>query len=289
MHWFGNTRALGFPVPSIVTVHDLMVFSRPESFTRTKRAYLKTLLRLNSHDRAGTRFCPVSEATARDLQAKLRVTGDRVLTIPFMIQPMFRRASASVVQSFRVRLGLPDQFWLYVSHTYRHKNHVRLVEALGEVKTRGGSCWPLVLRGDPRDGEPELERAIDRLGLSQDVIRLPPLNYADLPALYSAASAFVFPSTFEGIGLPVVEAMACGCPTAVADLPSVREYAGDAALYYDSQSARSIADAMMLLQNNESLRMELRRRGELRSGIHSAVRVIGRLLAFYRDASRRGS
>jgi hypothetical protein len=129
-------------------------------------------------------------------------------------------------------------------------------------------AWPLVLRGNQQPGSPTLEELSARFGLAEHVIVLPHLNREDLSALYGAASALVFPSLYEGGGIPVLEAQACGCPVLASDLPAIREFAGDGALYMNPQSDVDMKRAMMALVEDPSGR---RAHSYMRSGAGDGI------------------
>jgi len=226
---------------------------------------------------------PVSEATARELQRVLNVASSQMVVIPVIIDSRFRPATYKEIVYFKSKYGLPDHFWLYVAHFYPHKNHLRLLQAYHRLKAnRSGPLWPLVLRGDPAGAEVEIEEAIAHLDLKHDVVFLPRLSEEEMPILYSAATGMIFPSLYEGGGIPVVEAIACGCPVAASDIPPIREFAGEAVLYFDPLDLESVAQTILKLQNSSDLRESQRRLG---LGVVEKFRqwnVIPRLLDAYR-------
>jgi glycosyltransferase involved in cell wall biosynthesis len=117
--------------------------------------------------------------------------------------------------------------------------------------------------------------------VSAKVVWLPRLDYADLPLLYSAATALVFPSLFEGGGIPVIEAMACGCPVAASTIPAVQEFAGNAALLFDPERDAGIKAAMETLQSDEALRRQLIQKGICRARDFLPALVVKNLTAAY--------
>jgi glycosyltransferase involved in cell wall biosynthesis len=143
----------------------------------------------------------------------------------------------------------------------------------------------LVLRGNPRGAEREIEAALSELKLRDSVFQLPPLPRGELPRLYAAASALVFPSVYEGAGIPVLEAMSCGCPVAASAIPAVREFAGEAALYFEPTDEASIAGAMQLMQEDPARRQRLREAGLRRAERYWPEAVAPLLTQAYRRAS----
>jgi glycosyltransferase involved in cell wall biosynthesis len=119
------------------------------------------------------------------------------------------------------------------------------------------------------------------LNLERDIIMLPRLHVTELPFLFSAATALVFPSLFEGGGIPVIEAMACGCPVIAANIPVVQEFAGDAASYFDPLDVSSIGKAMIAFQNDAKTRDLNRQTGLARAAEFKPRKVVGKLLNAY--------
>jgi len=286
MHWFANTRPVFASVPAVVTIHDVMVYADPSAFGLAKRAYLKVMLRLMARSSSRTTLCPVSEATAVEVANRLRIARGRMTVLPFVLDSRFGSCSADEVSLFRARHRLPARYWLYVGDTYHHKNHVRLLHAYASLLRSRYDTWPLVLRGDAREGESAVAATIQQLGLDDNVIRVPRLPEREMPLLYEAAQAMVFPSLYEGIGIPVLEALACGCPSVVGDLPSVRESVGDAAVYFNSAEVDSIREAMAALQSSPALRVSLQARARARAREHFAARVIPHALSVYERTAR---
>jgi len=285
LHWFSGTQALLNSVPSAVTCYDLHPFFRLGPYSPVKRLYLKFMVG-RAVRRAGV-VLPMSEATAADLEKILGASRSRMVVIPPVLEDELRPAPAADTARFREHHRLPGRFWLYVAHFHPHKNHLRLLEAYRRLAGEG-PAWPLVFRGDDKGSKEEVEKRIPELGLDKYVIFLPRLEAADLPILYSAATALVFPSLYEGGGLPVVEAMACGLPVAASRIPPVMEFAGDAALGFNPGDVASIAAAMRELAGDAGVRNVKRREGLDRAGNFRAEAVIPRLLdAYARAAAKR--
>jgi glycosyltransferase involved in cell wall biosynthesis len=258
-HLFG-TLPFGSRRPNVVTIYDLMVFERPHDFSPIRRAYVRTMRRRVA--RSATMIAPMSEYTATQLNGLLGVTADRLQVVPAAIGTNFHRRSEAERSSFRKRYALPKDFWLYVAGELPHKNHARLVEAYGQLRQRLPEAWPLVVRGPTASG---LDSLLGGSSWRSLVHLLPRIPDEEMPVLYSTASALVFPSLFEGGGLPVMEAMSCGCPVAASDIPTTYEFAGPAAVTFDPSNVESIIGAMRTLQQDADLRNELRALGLQRS------------------------
>lgn len=250
-HLFGTLPIFG-GVPSVVSVFDVMVFARPADFSPIKRSYLRHMRR-RAAQKASV-LAPMSNSTATAMHEWLSVPDERMVVIPPVSSPQFTRQTVDAVRTFRRTQELPDEFWLCVADAYPHKNLPGLLQALGRnLRTHGGG-WPLIIRGDPRD---HLLQQIQSEGLDGRVRFLPWLNELEMALLYSAASSLIFPTLYEGAGMPVLEAMACGCPVVASNIPTTREFAGAAALTFDPSSPEDIARAMRECEASSTLRADL--------------------------------
>jgi len=273
MHWFANVMTPFSRIPGVVTIHDLLPLHRPDLFSLKKRLYLKTMLGRTIHK--ARVLLPVSRATHGDLH----------IVLPAVIDEQFQPLERKYLGQFQSKYALPAKYFLYVAHTYPHKNHTGLLRAYSHLKSGGFEPWPLVLRGDAKEGEPGVNQLIKSLRLENDVIRLPHIQYDELPALYSGAGALVFPSIFEGGGIPVIEAMACGCPVVADRIPAILETAGDAALFFDTDHKNDLSQAMKTIQQNQDLRNKLKTNGKEITKKHDGKNITGKLISAYKMAS----
>lgn len=267
---------------TVLTVYDLIPILYPEAVSRRARWLFPYLLRLAL--RAAQRVIAISTATKEDLYRVAEVPENRIDVIPLAPDPRFVPQPGSVIARLRERLGLPSRYALYVGSNKPHKNLARLIEAWGLVsKTPEAAGWALIIAGvwDPR--YPEARQRAQALGLQDRVRFLGPVDEADLPALYGGAGLFVFPSLYEGFGLPVLEAMACGAPVVCSDRASLPEVAGDAALLVDPTDAEALAGAITRLLTDEDWRQEMRRRALVRAAEFSWERTARMTLAVYRE------
>lgn len=287
MHWFGNSAALFCSVPAVVTVHDLR--AAPPSLRTNgplKQAYLRFMI--SRTVRTAAVLVPVSNSTAEALCGEFGADRGKMIVVPNLVDERFKPEPREEVERFRQKYHLPREFWLYVAHFYPHKNHLRLVEAYSLLESKGVDAWPLVLRGDYCSTvERSVLSAIQALGLTGKVFWIPRLEVEEMRLLYSAATALVFPSAYEGAGRPVLEAMACGCPVVASDIPAVREHAGEAAAYFDPLQVDSIACAMAEFQRC-NLTHEARKRGLQGIVALSSGSVARRLFRAYQAACHQG-
>ncbi len=285
MHWFANTHAIINTVPSLVTVYDLQAFQNLYSFSKIKSLYLRTLIPYTA--RTARMLLPMSATTATELNHILGVPWTKMRVIPPCVNPAFQPAKQEDVLAFRRKYDLPTDFWLYVAHQYPHKNHVGLLRAYHKMKLNGIKPWPLVLRGDPAGAESEITETVSSLSLENDVKFLPRLSEIELPILFSAAGTLVYPSLYEGGGLPVIEAMACGLPVVASDIPAVREFAEDAVCYFDPSDINTMIGAMCAFQTDPDLRKKHRNRGLARAKEFQRHRIGQELVEAYTYVSQK--
>jgi len=240
-------------VPTVLTIYDLIPLLFPGHSSRRARLLFRwtTALALRSAERV----IAISEATRRDLLDHFHLPAERVITTPLAADPAFRPQPLASITALRTRYGLPEQFVLYLGSNKPHKNLVRLVESWKLVNGK------LVIAGAWDERYPEARRRAEELGLGDNVLWLGPVPEANLPALYAAATLFVFPSLYEGFGLPVLEAMACGTPVVCSNRSSLPEVAGDAAILVNPLDVNALAEAIEHVLADRALRTEMRAKG----------------------------
>ena len=268
-------------VPVILTAHDLIpqLFPRHVSLKARIVFRLTTALALRSAEHVIT----VSDATRRDLEAHYQSASAAITTIHEAASPQFRPLPAEPVSEMRRKYGLPESYSLYLGSNKPHKNIASLVRAWSQLLSSFPQRPPtLVIAGQWDARYPDARHLATDLGLEPYVHFLGPVAEEDLPALYSGASLFVFPSLYEGFGLPVVEAMSCGCPVACSDSSSLPEIAGDAALLFDPRSIESMVESIRIMLQDEMLRRQLAERSKRRAAHFSWQRTADETLAIYR-------
>jgi glycosyltransferase involved in cell wall biosynthesis len=266
---------------AVLTVHDLSFLRDPTWFRRDRAAYYAFAVR-HSASRA-KRLIADSQAAAADLHELLKIPMDRVDVIPLGVGEEFRPASQEAQLAARAWYKLPERFFLYVGTIEPRKNLVRLIQAWSRI---AGACpCDLVIAG--REGwKVKSVRAAAALSPYANRIHFPGfIAHEDLPAALSAAHVFVWPSLYEGFGLPPLEAMACGTPVVTSKTSSLPEVVGDAAVRIDPSSVDEIAAGMLDAATNEPLRTSLRTQGSRQAAELTWTRT-ARLTA---DAYRRAS
>jgi glycosyltransferase involved in cell wall biosynthesis len=187
--------------------------------------------------------------------------------------------------SIQAKIHLPDSFALYPAHTWEHKNHSCLLEALAGLRDRAGLIVNLVCTGERTTFGRTIARRIRELRLEQQTRFLGFVKPDELRALYHLAQFVIHPSLFEGGGLPVLEAFRAGVPVARSNVTSLPEYAGNAALLFDPTNVASIADALRQMATNVALREELRQRGSERIRLFTWERTAKMYRALYRQVA----
>ena len=217
--------------------------------------------------RRAVHICAISEFTRQTLIERLGIVPERVTTTHLAADPIFEPGSPARGDNRRVldRYGLPSgQYLLFPGNTWPHKNHQGAVEALRVLREAYGLDPLLVCTGSPKGAEGELRAKIGAAGLEARVRFLGYCPTSDMPALYEGAAALVFPSLFEGFGIPLLEAMWCDCPIVCSNTTSLPEIAGDAALLVDPRSSEDLAHAMSRVLTDSATRQALIEHGRRR-------------------------
>ncbi len=276
-----NVAPLITGVPRVVTVHDLAFHLFPEQYPGRKQRYLRTMTRLSVQRAA--RVIAVSEATRQDIIRLYDADPERVVTVPNGVGDEMRPLGADEVAAFRARQGLTGPTLLFLGTLQPRKNLETLLRAW--ARTAGETGWQLVVAGAAGwHHEPIFDLARE-LGIA-DAVRfvgfVPP---EDLPLWHNAADAFVYPSLYEGFGLPLLEAMACGTPVVTSDTPALREVVGNAGLIVGPRDVPALAQALLQLAREPELREELAARGLRRASEFSWRRTAAETAAVYRAAA----
>jgi glycosyltransferase involved in cell wall biosynthesis len=249
---FGTVFPEGVSAAKVLTVHDLQHEFLPDLFSR--RELRRRRISYRTSISTADAVLAVSDFTRQTILDAYRIPPDAVAVIhQGYDEGLFAPASA----------GEPDSYFFYPAATWPHKNHRRLLEAFSIVNAERPH-FRLVLSGMAKQEDTQVSAQIRLLGLEKVVRRVGYVADEQLPALYGRAYAMVFPSLFEGFGIPLLEAMACGCPVITSNVTSIPEVAGDAALYFDPLDPVDIASKMLMVIDEQSVRGDLARRGALR-------------------------
>lgn len=228
--WHGLAYALPLasPCPGVVTVHDLSFLRHPQAFNRSNRLYLSRIVALSC--RRARRVIAVSEATAAEVHELLGVSRSKIDVVYNGVNDEFRQLPPSAVDAFREQAGWPERFILSVGTLEPRKNYPVLIRAYARYRQISPQPLPLVIGGGKGWRYEDIFALVHELEIDHVVHFLGYVPAAQLPWLYNAATLFVYPSLYEGFGLPVAEAMACGTPAITSTASSLPEVAGEAAL-----------------------------------------------------------
>ncbi len=274
------------PCPAVLTVHDISFAVRPEYFTLRDRVFLGALV--PSALRRAARVITDTEYTRRDLSSRFGVDPARIAVIPLAADPIHRPLDrAACADSVRRKHGISAPFILYVGTLQPRKNVGVLIRAFGSLGRRAGLPHKLLIVGKPKYMVEPVHEAIRESGRAQDIVFAGFVDDADLPTYYNAADVFVFPSLYEGFGLPVVEAMQCGTPVICSNASCLPEVVGDGALLADPNDADAFAAALERVLGDSALAEQLVQRGLARAGQFSWDRTARETLAVYDQAARR--
>ena len=267
----------------VLTVHDISYEHFPECFRLRERLRNKIWVRASA--RRAEVVIAVSEYTKQDLVKTYGISPERVVVTLEAADPAFcpPRSRAQTDEVCR-RYEIDGPYVLYVGNIQPRKNLQRLIQAYGQLIAAGEITHRLVIVGQKAWLYSDVFEEARRSGLSQQIIFTGYVPQEDLRHLYAGTDAFVFPSLFEGFGLPVLEAMACGAPVITSRTSSLPEVAGDAALYVDPYRVDDIARALQRLAHDEELRAQLSASGLKQAARFSWEETARRTLQAYEQA-----
>ncbi len=272
------------PCPVVVSIHDLSFEHLPETFNRRSRAQLRFTVRRSA--RSAARVLALSENTRQDIISTYRIAPDLVTAIPLAAPTHFRPVDdLDELQRVRQTYGINGDYILSVGSIQPRKNLARLLSAYERLRhTRPeGSLPQLVLVGKRAWLYRETLKAIEELGTS--VIATGYVPETDLPALYSGAICFVYPSFFEGFGLPPLEAMKCGTAVITGDRTSLPEVVGDSGVLVNPFDIDAISSAIAMMVDDSSLRSRLRIKSLNRARLFDWRETAKRTLEVYKQAA----
>ena len=249
------------PCPVVVSIHDLSFEHLPQTFTRRSRTQLRLTVRYSA--RVAARVIVPTHYGKNDLSTTYKIPLEKIEVIPLAAGRTFSPASEKDVQRVRQTYVIQDEYILSVGSIQPRKNLPRLIAAFARLRSTwsNGKLPKLVLVGKQAWLYDETIRAIESAGIEDSVILTGYVPAADLPALYTGATCFVYPSYFEGFGLPPLEAMRCGTPVITGNTTSLPEVVGDAALTVDPFSVEALESGIKKLLINPDLRATLRVKG----------------------------
>jgi glycosyltransferase involved in cell wall biosynthesis len=268
---------------SIVTAHDITPLLLPDAF-RLGRPLIYKLLTVKTLQNAD-KIIAVSYSTKRDLLKHLNIQDDRVEVIYEGVDhEKYRVLPDAEVQDIKERYGLDSPFILYVGTLEPRKNIPNLIKAFSKLN-KGVNKYKLVIVGKKGWKYDEIYKTVEELDIKRDVIFTGYVLSEDLPKLYNAASLFVYPSLYEGFGLPPLEAMACGTPVITSNTSSLPEVVGNAGIMVNPYNVDDLAEAMREVLTNEGLRQDMIGKGLERAKLFNWEKTAADTLRVYREVS----
>ena len=273
------------PCRSIVTIHDCIHLMFPQYLPgRLAHVYAQVSFWIAANRSA--RILTVSEASKRDILRFFPISSDKVDVIYNAIDDRFNQIPLQTdIDRVRERYQINDRFLLYSGNVKPHKNIERLIDAFNRLRQEGFNDIKLLITGSEVSRHATLRRAVHRYNLHHQVRFLGFLSADTLAILYRLADAFVFPSLYEGFGLPPLEAMASGTPVLTSNLSSLPEVVGDAALLIDPYDPASIAEGLRRILSDHKLRALLVERGQKRAATFSWEASVKRILVAYHQVA----
>lgn len=244
--------------PSVVTVYDLSFLHYPQVLSASRRLYLRLFTALSC--RRARRVIAISQSTARDLSDSLGIPADKIdVAVPGYDITTYKPLPREQVEAFRKQQNLPDRFWLFLGTLEPRKNLPMLLEAYAALPK--SERLPLIMAGGKGWDYEAIFSSVERYNLVKEVQFPGYLPMDALPLWYNSAEAFIYPSVFEGFGLPVLEAMACGTPVIVSDASSLPEVAGNAGMCLPPQDVQAWTAGLQRAYADDVWRTQARERG----------------------------
>lgn len=284
VHFTNGMVPLALSIPSVVTIHDMSLTMFPRYHPPRRVILNRPLVDLAA--RRADAIITVSESAKRDIVRLYGTATERVHVVHEAAAPSFQRVRVpSALEEVRQRYQLADRFILYVGTIEPRKNLPKLIEGFARRRKAGDLPHQLVCVGPYGWLSRDIEDLIERLEVDEAIRFTGYVPFTDLPSLYTLAEMFVFPSLYEGFGLPVIEAMACGTPVITGHVPALDEVSGGAVEQVDHLDAESLGEAMARLGRMRGRREELSALGLRRAQMFSWDRAARETLKLYQHVA----
>jgi glycosyltransferase involved in cell wall biosynthesis len=265
---------------SVATIHDLVAFHHPHTIPTKYAFYMRYLIKLMIRKADG--IITDSEFIRHEIIKMFRIKEEIIFTVPISVSDLFKPVGdADRIENLKKRYGIQKRYFLHVGNIEPRKNLINLFRACDLVWQKLGRDFQLVVVGKKGWLYSDIFETLKDAAFARDVVFTGYVEDKDIPALYSGADFFVFPSLYEGFGLPILEAMRCGVPVIASHVASLPEVAGDAALYVDPKDPKDIAEKLLTLADDFSLQESLRQKGFLQAAKFSWERTARKTLDVY--------
>jgi glycosyltransferase involved in cell wall biosynthesis len=267
---------------AVVTVHDLVAYSYPHTIPIKYKYYMKMLIRAATM--RADKIIVDSYSVKNELMERLRVPEDKIRVVPLGVSSNYHMVNdRNRINSVREKYGIKRDYIMQVGNIEPRKNLPRLFEAFKLLKEKTNNSYQLVNVGKQGWLYKEIFEMINRYGLQEDIIFTKYVNEEDLVLLYNGAELFVYPSLYEGFGLPILEAMSCGTPVITSTVSSMPEVAGKAALLVDPLNSEEIAWTIYTVLTDTELKNRLRSSGLDRATHFSWEKTAQQTLEVYQE------
>lgn len=250
------------PCKSVLILYDLngTHLGEYKNLPRKEKKVLKFLI-TRSIQKA-VKIMTISQNSKRDIISYLGIPEDKIVVVYGALEDAFQNLEDCNKKELKTKFGVGSNFILSVGTTHHHKNFLRLLDAYVLLKEwRSSFGWKLILVGMPGLAHMEIVKKVKELNLEKDVIIKGRVSTEELKILYCAADLFVFPSLYEGFGLPILEAMACGIPVVSSNAASLPEVGGEAAIYFNPLDINDMVEKILMVLEDINLRIRLRKKG----------------------------
>lgn len=284
-HFLYNAPSLLLPCPFILTIHDVSYKYVPNMLSKRNLLSVNTQLLLNA--KKASKIITVSESAKKDIINFYKIPEEKINVIYEGVDDSFRVINEErKKKEIAVKYGIPSQYLLYVGTYLPHKNLETLLYAYHELRRTQKISHSLVLAGKKGRNYDVISRLISKLCLDKDVKTIGFVRDEDLPYVYNLSDLFIFPSIYEGFGLPLLEAMACGVPVISSNTSCLPEIGGNAAIYFPPKELGELAGTIFSVITNSNLRNGLIARGLRRAKLFSWKTMAKKTLNLYQDINQ---
>lgn len=280
-----NIAPLFVKAPTVLTLFDVHWLVYPHMFSKAKRLYLKNAIK-HSLVKA-QKVITISDNSKKDIIEIFGVSEHKINVIPCGLDPFFKIVKNEVkLFNVKKKYHINNKFIFFTAQLHKRKNVITLLKAYHELKKRKKIEHNLVIAGGKGDGYEDMRSYLSEHGLENNVVLCGCVPNDDLRLLYNNADIFVYPSLYEGFGLPIIEAMACGTPVITSNVSSLPEVAGDAAILIDPLNVEELANAIDRVLSDKNLREDLINKGFKRISEFSWEKAAQKTLSVFEEVYR---
>jgi len=269
---------------AVVTIHDVIALRFPDSVKRMTRFFFTKVMPFSY--RFADHCITDSECSKRDILELLQLPAEKITVVPLAASSIYRphtsKEDFAAIESSKARNGITGPYLIHLGTLEPRKNLPFLIRAYHKALRRGGPSYQLILAGQKAGSYPAVAAVIEELGLHQRVICTGYTEASELPLLLSGATALLFPSLYEGFGLPPLEAMQCGTPVLSSSASSLPEVVGEAGILLDPEDEAAWVEAIVRITTDEDLRTQLREAGLKQAKKFSWAKTAAQTVSVYR-------